>query len=186
MIIATLDTGALVAMERGKERGAMLLRASREHRVQLLAITPVVAEWWRGRSDVRDRIKLAVTLVPFPLRAAEAAGMALGKIRGERERARLAVDVMVMAFAATYGDALVYTGDVGDLQRSALISPRFVCSVSEGRSPTHRHDMVRAQPPLCGSPATNRYRDHRRTTLRRAARSPYKKRRRETATRDVS
>jgi hypothetical protein len=66
MIVVTLDTGALVAMERQKVRGMMLLRASREHRTQLLAITPVVAEWWRGRSDVRDRIKMAVTLVPFP------------------------------------------------------------------------------------------------------------------------
>ena len=117
MILATLDTGALVAMEKQKPRGAMLLRAAREHRAGLLAITPVVAEWWRGRSDVRDRIKTAVTLVPFPVRAAEAAGIALGRIRAEKERARIAVDVMVMAFAATYGGALVYTSDLGDLER---------------------------------------------------------------------
>jgi hypothetical protein len=58
-----------------------------------------------------------VTLVPLPVRAAEAAGIALGKIGGERERSRLAVDVMVMAFAATYGGALVYTSDVDDLER---------------------------------------------------------------------
>ena len=43
MIVATLDTGALVAMERQKLRGMMLLRATREHRAQLLAITPVIA-----------------------------------------------------------------------------------------------------------------------------------------------
>jgi predicted nucleic acid-binding protein len=117
VIVATLDTGALIAMERQKERGMMLLRAAREHRVQLLAITPVVAEWWRGRSDVRDRIKLAVTLVAFPIRAAEAAGVVLGRLRNEKERAAMAVDVMVMAFAATYGGALVYTSDIGDLER---------------------------------------------------------------------
>src|SRR5260221_13684866 len=115
MIAATLDTGALVAMERLKARGMMLLRAAQEHRAQLLAITPVVAEWWRGRSDVRDRIKAAVTLVPFPVTAAEAAGIVLGRMRGERVRARLTVDVMVMAFAATHGGALVYTSDVSDL-----------------------------------------------------------------------
>ena len=91
----------------------------REHRAHLLAITPVVAEWWRGRSDVRDRIRAAVTIVPFPVRAAEAAGVALGKIRGGRARAALAVDVMVMAFAATYGGALVYTADPDDLERIA-------------------------------------------------------------------
>jgi predicted nucleic acid-binding protein len=117
MIVATLDNGALIAMERLKERGMMLLRAAREHRMELLAITPVVAEWWRGRSDVRDRIKLAVRMVPFPIRAAEAAGLVLGRIRGEEERGRLAVDVMVMAFAAIFGGALVYTADTGDLER---------------------------------------------------------------------
>jgi predicted nucleic acid-binding protein len=116
LIVVTLDTGALVAMERQKPRGMMLLRAAREHRAQLLAITPVVAEWWRGRSDVRDRIKIAVTLVPFPVRSAEAAGLVLGKMRGEKGRATMSVDVMVMAFAATHGGALVYSSDVGDLQ----------------------------------------------------------------------
>ncbi len=123
MIVVTLDTGALVAMERQKLRGMMLLRAAREHRAQLLAITPVVAEWWRGRSDVRDRIKMAVTLVPFPVRAAEAAGVVLGQMRGEKGRAKLAVDVMVMAFAAIYGGALVYTGDVGDMQHIGRYFP---------------------------------------------------------------
>jgi hypothetical protein len=101
----------------------MLLRAAREHRAQLLAITPIIAEWWRGRSDVRDRIKTAITLVPFPVRAAEAAGVALGQIRGEKERARLSIDVMVMAFAATFGGALVYTSDLADLQRLSRYFP---------------------------------------------------------------
>jgi predicted nucleic acid-binding protein len=123
MIVATLDTGALVAMERQKLRGMMLLRAAREQRAQLLAITPVVAKWWRGRSDVRDRIKMAVTLVPFPVRAAEAAGVVLGQMRGEKGRATMSIDVMVMAFAATHGGALVYTSDVGDLTRIARYFP---------------------------------------------------------------
>lgn len=117
MIVATLDTGALVAMERGKARGTMLLRAVREQRAQLLAITPVVAEWWRGRTDVREHIGRAVTLVPFPVRAAQAAGVALANISGSRERARLTVDTMVMAFAATLGGGVVYTSDVDDLER---------------------------------------------------------------------
>jgi predicted nucleic acid-binding protein len=120
MILATLDTGALIAMERRKARGTMLLRAAREHRAQLLAITPVVAEWWRGRSDVRDRIRTAVTLVPFPVLAAQAAGVALGKMRGDP---RLTVDVMVMAYAATHGGSLVYTADVSDLQAISRYFP---------------------------------------------------------------
>ena len=123
MIAVTLDTGALLAMEKQKARGMMLLRASREHRAQILAITPVIAEWWRGRSDVRDRIKTAITPIPFPVRAAEAAGIALGQIRGARSRAKLSVDVMVMAFAATLGGALVYTSDLDDLQRLSRYFP---------------------------------------------------------------
>jgi len=117
VIAVTLDTGALIAMERQKLRGTMLLRAAKEHRVHLLAITPVVAEWWRGRSDMRDRIKMAVTLVPFPIGAAEAAGVVLGQMRGGERRSKASIDVMVMAFASIYGGALVYTGDVGDFQQ---------------------------------------------------------------------
>jgi predicted nucleic acid-binding protein len=119
MIIATLDTGALLAMERGKQRGVMLLKAAREHRAELVTLTPVVSEWWRGRSDVRERISRAVTIVAFPLESARAAGVALGKVRTESLRAKLAVDVMVVAFAALYGGALVYTSDVSDLQSIA-------------------------------------------------------------------
>src|SRR5690349_19885465 len=109
MILVTIDTDALIAMEKKKLRGMMLLRAAREHRAQLLAITPVVAEWWPGRSDLRDRIKTSVTLVPFTVRAAEAAGVALSQTLGQSDRPKMSVDLMVMAFAATVGGALVYT-----------------------------------------------------------------------------
>jgi predicted nucleic acid-binding protein len=119
VIVATLDTGALIAMERRKQRGVMLLKAARDHRAELVTLTPVVSEWWRGRSDVRDRIARAVTIVPFPMDAARAAGVALGRVRTDSIRAKLAVDMMVVAFAALYGGALVYTSDVGDLQAIA-------------------------------------------------------------------
>lgn len=126
MIVVTLDSGALIGMERNRQRGVMLLRAAREHRARLLAITPVISEWWRGRTDVRDRIKRAVTVVPLPPSAAEAAGVALGAIRTRKERASLAIDVMVVAFAALQGGALVCTSDVGDLEP---IAQRFFPSV---------------------------------------------------------
>jgi predicted nucleic acid-binding protein len=121
MITATLDTGALVAMEKGKERGTMLLRAAKEHRAQLIAITPTIAEWWRGRSDTRDRIKLAVTVVPLSAKVAEAAGLALAALRGGG--ASLSIDAMVMAYAATVGGGLVYTSDVEDLERLGAFFP---------------------------------------------------------------
>ncbi len=116
MIRVTLDTGALIAMENRKPRANMLLLASQQHRAELLAITPVIAEWWRGPSDRRNDIKRAVTVVPFPVAAAQAAGICLGETR-DGHRAGLAVDAMVMAFAATYGGGLVYTSDIDDLTR---------------------------------------------------------------------
>ena len=112
MILLTLDTGALIAMERRKPRAMMLLRAAREHRARLFTITPVLVEWWSGRTDVRERIRAAVDVIPFPARAAEAAGIA--RARSKRSGASV-VDWMVMAFAATLGGSLVYTSDVGDL-----------------------------------------------------------------------
>jgi predicted nucleic acid-binding protein len=123
MITVTLDTGALIAMEKGKPRAMMLLRAAREQRMRMFAITPVVAEWWRGRTDVRDRIKIGVTLVPFPLAAAEATGLVLAKLRNAEQRVRLTIDAMVMAFASTSGGALVYTSDLDDLTRLSSFFP---------------------------------------------------------------
>lgn len=56
MSTVTLDTGALVALERRKQRMWKVLQ-----RAQTLGIAPVVpadvvAEWWRARSDIRERI----------------------------------------------------------------------------------------------------------------------------------
>ena len=113
MIVVTLDTGALIAMERQKPRAMMLLRAAREYRARLHAITPVIAEWWHGRTDVREKIAAAVEIVPFPLVAARAAGVALTRTRHDGPSI---VDVMVMAYAATLGGPLVYTSDVHDLE----------------------------------------------------------------------
>jgi predicted nucleic acid-binding protein len=117
MMSVTLDTGALIAMEKRKPRATMLLLAAKEQRVELFVTTPIVAEWWRGRSDRRDDIKRGVTIVPLPLQAAEATGLVLGEIRNARERVKLTIDVMVMAFAAIYGGGLVYTSDVEDFAR---------------------------------------------------------------------
>jgi predicted nucleic acid-binding protein len=86
VIAVTLDTGALIAMEKRKPRAMMLLLAAKQQRAELFVTTPVIAEWWRGRSDRRDDIKRGVTVVPLPLAAAEAAGLALGQISHESQR----------------------------------------------------------------------------------------------------
>lgn len=126
MISATLDTGALIGMERGKPRAAQLQRAARDGHFRLRTITPVVSEWWRGSNERRDAIVRAISIDVFSLRAAKAAGVALGGIDSERDRARLCVDVMVVAFAAVEGGGLVYTSDVDDLEP---IAARFFPSV---------------------------------------------------------
>jgi len=59
----------------------MLLMAAKEQRAELFVTTPVISEWWRGRDDRRSDIKRALTVVPFPLPAAEGAGVVLGQIR---------------------------------------------------------------------------------------------------------
>ena len=106
----TLDTGALVAIERRKHRGMQLLALSQQRLAVLAVPIPVVAEWWRGRTDVRDRILDAVNVEPLSLAVAKAAGEAQANVPGAT-----AIDAVVMAFAAARGD-VVFTGDTGDLE----------------------------------------------------------------------
>lgn len=77
----------------------------------------VLAEWWRGRSDLRDLIRRMVTIEPMQETLALAAGEALAAVRGAT-----LVDVVVMASAAQRGD-IVYTSDVGDFLRLQAFFP---------------------------------------------------------------
>jgi predicted nucleic acid-binding protein len=71
---------------------------------------PVIAQWWRGRTDVRDHILDVVNVEPLTLAVAKAAGEAQSNVRGAS-----AVDAIVMAFAAGRGD-VVFTSDPKDLE----------------------------------------------------------------------
>ena len=108
----TFDTGMLVALERRKRRATEAFRAI--VRRGLLPVVPAVvyAEWWRGRSDIREEILAAVIVEDMPPLLCRAAGEALGAVRG----ATLA-DAVVMASAALRGGGVVYTGDPDDLAR---------------------------------------------------------------------
>ncbi len=108
----TFDTGMLIALERRKRRATEAFRAI--VRRGFLPVVPAVvyAEWWRGRSDVREDILAAVIVEDMPPLLCRAAGEALGAVRG----ASLA-DAVVMASAALRGGGVVYTGDVTDLRR---------------------------------------------------------------------
>jgi predicted nucleic acid-binding protein len=108
----TFDTGMLVALERRKRRATDAFRAI-VRRGSLPVVPAVVyAEWWRGRSDIREEILAAVVVEDMPPLLCRAAGVALGSVRG----ATLA-DAVVMASAALRGGGVVYTGDLDDLRR---------------------------------------------------------------------
>lgn len=92
------------------------------HRAQELGIVPivpadVVAEWWRGRSDIREYILGSVVIEPLSEKLARLAGEALAAVRGATS-----VDAIVMASAAQRGDA-VYASDMEDLDRLRRFFP---------------------------------------------------------------
>jgi predicted nucleic acid-binding protein len=97
----TLDTGALVAIERRKQRGAQLLQLAKQRLAVLAVPMPVIAEWWRGRTDVRERVLDVVNVEPLSLSVAKAAGEAQAAVRSST-----AIDAIVMAFAASRGDVV--------------------------------------------------------------------------------
>lgn len=113
----TLDTGALIAVERRKPRVLGLLQVARRDGLRVTVPVVAVAEWWRGRTDVRDALLQAVDVEPMTVSLAKAAGDALAEVR----RATLA-DAVVMASAARRGD-VVLTSDFDDLERLRQVFP---------------------------------------------------------------
>lgn len=113
----TLDTGALVAIERRKQRGTQLLELARQRLAILSVPIPVISEWWRGRTDVLERILDVVNVEPLSLAVAKAAGEAQAHVPKST-----AIDAIVMAFAASRGD-VVFTGDPKDLERLRAFFP---------------------------------------------------------------
>jgi predicted nucleic acid-binding protein len=114
------DTGALIAAERGKPRASRFLRLVSAGAARILVPLPVVAEWWRGRTDAREEI-LRATEIVVSLEATKAAGVALGRVSDVD--AALTIDAIVMA-AAALRDAVVVTSDVSDFERLAAHFPR--------------------------------------------------------------
>ncbi len=108
----TFDTGMLIALERRKPRATEALRAI--IRRGFLPIVPAVAyaEWWRGRSDIREEILAMVLVEDMSPPLCRAAGEALGAVRGSS-----LADAVVMASASLRGGGVVYTGDSDDLRR---------------------------------------------------------------------
>jgi len=106
----TFDTGALIALERRSQRARKVLERATEQKVRMTVPAPVIVEWWRARSDIRERILAAVRIEAFSEDLAKVAGEALAVIRSATP-----IDVIVMASAAQRGD-VVYTSDVSDFE----------------------------------------------------------------------
>jgi predicted nucleic acid-binding protein len=107
----TFDTGALIALERRGQRIRKVLERATEQKVRITVPAAVVSEWWRSRSDVRDRILAAVRVEPLSESLAKVAGEALAAVKGATP-----IEAIVMASAAQRGD-VVYTADVSDLTK---------------------------------------------------------------------
>jgi predicted nucleic acid-binding protein len=107
----TFDTGALIALERRAQRIWEIYRTALQDAVPITVPVAVVIEWWRGRTDVRERILAGLRVEPLHTVLAQAAGEALASVRSAT-----AVDAVVMASAALRGD-VVYTSDIEDLDR---------------------------------------------------------------------
>lgn len=107
----TLDTGALIAVERRDDRMRALLTTALATGVRLTVPTCVVGEWWRGQRGPVARILQAVRVEPLHLELAKLAGEAMARVRGAT-----LVDCVVVASAAQRGD-LVLTSDLADLTR---------------------------------------------------------------------
>lgn len=113
----TFDTGALIALERRKLRMRQVFERARE-RDQLITVPAnVVAEWWRGPTDIRSAILDSVDVEPLSLALAKIVGEALGAVAGAT-----LVDAIVVASAASRGD-VIYTSDVHDLERLRRVFP---------------------------------------------------------------
>jgi hypothetical protein len=107
------DGGALIALERRKRRISEVVLRAHERGVPIVVPTVVIGEWWRGRTDLAEKILASVVLVDIDTRLAKSAGEALAAIPGAT-----IVDALVMAVAARWG-GIVYTSDYDDLTRLA-------------------------------------------------------------------
>ena len=114
---ATFDTGMLVALERRKQRAWQIYRRLRERKATVTIPTPVLGEWWRARTELREAICLSARVEPLTAAIARLAGEALAAVPGAAT-----IDAFVMSSAALRGD-LIFTSDFDDLEKLRKVFP---------------------------------------------------------------
>ena len=110
-----LDTGALIAFERGDAKMRALVREALRTKARLVIPAGVLGQAWRGearQAPLRALVKMPTTSVP-PLNQvlAEAAGVLCGRVESSD-----IVDASVV-LVARRERAVVVTSDVWDLRR---------------------------------------------------------------------
>jgi predicted nucleic acid-binding protein len=113
----TFDTGALIALERRKERAMKVYTHARDRGFAVATPNVTVAEWWRGRTDRREAVWKGLLVEPASDDVVKLAATAMAKVRGAT-----AIDAIVAAFAAER-TGIVYTSDVADFQNLAAFFP---------------------------------------------------------------
>src|SRR5258706_16097591 len=78
----TFDTGALIALERRNPRMWNTFRRAQQRRRPVTVPTSVVAEWWRGRTDVPENLLRAVCVEDLTAPLAQLAGEAMAHVKG--------------------------------------------------------------------------------------------------------
>lgn len=106
----TFDTGALIALERRKERAMKVYSHARDRGLVVASPNVTLAEWWRGRTDRREVVLRGLLVETVSDEIMKLAGVALGKVR-----TATTVDAIVAAFAVQR-TGILYTSDVADFE----------------------------------------------------------------------
>lgn len=116
----TLDTGALIALERRALRIRTTLKRAIKRELVVTVPAAVLAEWCRA-ANARFQARLLEPFViePTTQRIAQIAGEAAGAVGAT------GIDAIVMASAAQRGD-VVYTSDFDDLDKLRQAFPAVV------------------------------------------------------------
>lgn len=114
----TLDSGALIALERRKHRAVHLLATGR-----VTVPSACLAEWWRGRTDRREDILRAVHIDWSSESALCLAGQALAAVARRKGECPLTIDAIVMASAASRKGDVLATSDPEDMMRLQAFFP---------------------------------------------------------------
>jgi len=117
----TLDTGALIALEKSRKGMGEVVRAATADGVRIIVPAIVLSEWWRGRTDRRDYVLGMFEVKDVDAKIGKLAGEALARL-GRDVDDRITIDATVMATAALHGPSL-FTGDRDDMDRFSGFFP---------------------------------------------------------------